>query len=50
MPFSTAEGALGLADVSVLSNISIVIYIEKIPLATKEIYNNYIIKAVKKMM
>ena len=48
IPFETAEEALELADVSVLSNSSTIIYIVKIPLTTKEIYNNYIIKAVIK--
>lgn len=48
MPFNTAEEALELADVSVLSNSSTILYIVKIPLTTKEIYNNYIIKAIIK--
>lgn len=48
MPFDTAEDALELAKVSVLRNFSSILYVVKIPLTTKEIYENLILKAVIK--
>uniref|UniRef100_W8ARF0 Retrovirus-related Env polyprotein from transposon gypsy n=2 Tax=Ceratitis capitata TaxID=7213 RepID=W8ARF0_CERCA len=46
MPFNTVEEALELADINVLSNSTTILYILKIPLTTREVYNNYIIKSV----
>lgn len=48
LPYTTIEEALDFADIKVLSNSTSILYIINIPLTTNEIYENLLIKPIKK--